>query len=171
MALAIHTPDHYGLAVRYSIPERPGQVLEVDVAFPHRNTQLHGKTVKQPSLGGATAYAICLCGATSYVMVRLINSTEALPFIRYFLDENTKYKHQCEILAADTGIHRFSTVQLDHPTVIQYLQSHHIEPRLAEPRRHNNGTPQLDHCIRSMGELMSLAETYTVSSVILLFRF
>ncbi len=80
-ARADYTSDHKGLSTSQPTAMIPGEVLQMDIAFPHRNTVVNGRTVKQSTYGGSTAYAICMCEATSFIMVKLINTTEALPFV------------------------------------------------------------------------------------------
>ena len=139
-----------------------GEEVQTDifvVKFNHQKDNTTNLTSKIKSRGGAIACALTVDVFSYYLSVNfLVTLKQPVIFIKEIFQLYKLFNHKIRKLASDSGVIPPSIVTMT-PTM-SYLLAHGCLPRIAAPYDHNNGTPDIEGCIKSVTDLVNMAFGY-----------
>jgi hypothetical protein len=162
--------NQQGLRQEPTVIDKVGQRVELDKFENDTNVQTttqtkSGKIVKtskkQPSWGGAIAYALLVDNASGYPHCKLLkNMGENLELVQWALQEYRLNHTPIGILASDQGIVSQTIFQVSDTQVATYLRNEGVIHEQAEPRNHARGTPTVEGMGAMVKGLVRMAYIY-----------
>ena len=119
------------------------------------------KSMKIPTLGGATMGFVAVDCVSGYVFGRLTSTTaNSHEHVKWVLDTFKSSHHGIELFAGDRGVIGESLYQVMTPATQKFLQQEHILFEVAEPYTHSHGGAYIEEVIKTLKELLLFAVYY-----------